>query len=53
MKGLGMPVKISELGVTKDAIPKMAEQATRMAMIGINIRPASEADCIQVLESAM
>jgi alcohol dehydrogenase class IV len=53
LKGLGMPTGLAELNVEKDTIPEMAEKATRMAMIGINVREAGLEDCIQVLEAAL
>jgi alcohol dehydrogenase len=53
LKGLGMPTGLAELKVEKDKIPAMAESATRMAMIGINVREAGLEDCKQVLEAAL
>lgn len=53
LKGLGMPTRLSEVGLEADKIPAIAESATRMAMIGLNIRPADLEDCKRVLEAGL
>ena len=53
LTSLNMPTQISELGLTAEKIPAIAESATKMAMIGLNIRPASLDDCKQVLEAGL
>jgi alcohol dehydrogenase class IV len=49
---LGLPT-LAEAGVQVASFDAMAEEATRMAMIGNNVRPASAADCRAVLEAAL
>ena len=49
---LGLPMRLSEAGIGADAFAEMAQEATRMAMIGNNVRPAAAADCQAVLEAA-
>jgi len=53
LKSLDMPTKLSELGLTADRIPVIAESATKMAMIGLNIRQAGLEECKQVLEAGL
>jgi alcohol dehydrogenase class IV len=53
LTSLNMPTHLSELGLTAEKIPAIAESATKMAMIGLNIRPASLEDCKQVLEAGL
>ena len=48
-----MPTRLSEVGLEADKIPAIAESATRMAMIGLNIRPADLEDCKRVLEAGL
>ena len=49
---LGLPT-LSEMSIDRSSLDGMAEEATRMAMIGNNVRPASAADCRAVLEAAL
>ncbi len=49
---LGLPT-LSEMSLDRASFDAIAEQATRMAMIGNNVRPASAADCRAVLEAAL
>ncbi len=49
---LGLPT-LAETGVQAATFDAMAEEATRMAMIGNNVRPASAADCRAVLDAAL
>jgi len=44
---------LGELGVEKEAIAKMAEDAVRMVMTSNNIRTATAADCAFILERAL
>jgi alcohol dehydrogenase class IV len=53
IRGLGLPSRLGEIGIGPDTIPAMAEEATRMAMIHNNPRPAGAADCRAVLEAAL
>lgn len=50
---LGLPTRLSELGVELRTIRPMGEEAMKMAMIGNNIRPVTLEDCIKVLEEAL
>lgn len=50
---LGLPVTLREVGVERAKIEKMADEATRMAMIGNNIRTATVEDCRAILEEAL
>jgi len=53
LKSLEMPTHLSELGLTADRIPAIAESAIKMAMIGLNIRSAGLEECKQVLENGL
>jgi len=53
LKSLDMPTRLSELGLTSDRIPVIAESATKMAMIGLNIRQAGLEECKKVLEAGL
>jgi alcohol dehydrogenase class IV len=53
LKTLNMPTGLSELGLTPEKIPSIAESATKMAMIGHNIRSAGLEDCKQILEAGL
>ena len=53
LKEVGLPTRLSELGVKKEMITKMAEDATRMVMTPNNIRPATAEDCASILEMAL
>ena len=48
---LGLPVRLGEVGLQKADIPQIAQDATRMAMFGNNIRPASVEELIALLEA--
>jgi alcohol dehydrogenase class IV len=48
---LGLPVRLSEVGLQKADIPQIAQDATRMAMFGNNIRPATVEELIVLLEA--
>jgi len=48
---LGLPVKLSEVGLQKADIPQIAQDTTRMAMFGNNIRPATVDELIALLEA--
>jgi alcohol dehydrogenase class IV len=50
---LGLPVFLSEMGIQAADIPKIAEDAGRMAMYANNVRQASLADCVALLEGAL
>jgi alcohol dehydrogenase class IV len=53
LQSLDMPTRLSEVGLTAEQIPAIAESATKMAMIGMNIRPADLEDCKRVLEAGL
>ena len=53
LKTLDMPTRLSEVGLKAEDIPAIAESATKMAMIGMNIRPATAEDCRKVLEAGL
>lgn len=53
LRGLGLPTRLRELGIDGATFPAIAAEATRMAMIGNNVRPAGEADCLGVLAAAL
>jgi alcohol dehydrogenase class IV len=48
---LGLPTRLSEVGLQKQDIPQIAEGSTHMAMFGNNIRTASEKDLVTLLEA--
>ncbi len=50
LAGLGLPTTLGELGVQRADLQKIAEDSTRMAMFGNNIRPATAAECVALLE---
>lgn len=51
ISGLGLPVKLGEVGLKKEQIPEITEGATHMAMFANNIRPASVEELIALLEA--
>jgi len=53
LEQIGLPTRLGELGVEKEAIAKMAEDAVRMVMTSNNIRTATAADCAFILERAL
>ena len=53
LREIGLPTRLRELGVEKESIEKMAEDATRMVMTPNNIREATAADCVSILEMAL
>jgi alcohol dehydrogenase class IV len=50
---IGLPATLRELGLDGSTFPSIAAEATRMAMIGNNVRPAGEAECRAVLAAAL
>lgn len=55
LAGLGIPTTLRELDIpapTADELKAMAEEASRMAMMPNNPRPASPEDCRRILEQA-
>jgi len=48
---LGLPVRLGEVGLQKADIPQIAQDATRMAMFGNNVRPATVEELIALLEA--
>lgn len=53
LKTLDMPTRLSEVGLKAEDIPAIAESATKMAMIGLNVRSADVNDCKKVLEEGL
>ncbi|MBM4425248.1 MAG: iron-containing alcohol dehydrogenase [Chloroflexi bacterium] len=51
--GLGLPTTLRAVNVESSSFAAMAEEATRMAMIGNNARPAGVAECRAVFEAAL
>lgn len=50
---LEIPLKLSELGAKIDDLDQLAEKATRMAMISLNIRSADKNACYRILETTL
>jgi hypothetical protein len=48
---LGIPGKLSEVGVTKEMLPVAAKQAARFGAMG-SLRPVNEQDVLRILELA-
>jgi len=53
LKTLDMPTRLSEVGLKAEDISVIAESATKMAMIGLNVRPADVEDCKKILEAGL
>jgi len=53
LKTLDMPTHLSEVGLEAEKISAIAESATKMAMIGFNVRSADLEDCKKVLEAGL
>jgi 4-hydroxybutyrate dehydrogenase len=53
VSGLGLPTRLRDVGLDGATFPVIAAEATRMAMIGNNVRAAGEAECLAVLEAAL
>lgn len=53
LKTLDLPTHLSEVGLVAEQIPAIAETATKMAMIGFNVRSADVEDCKKVLEAGL
>jgi len=53
LEQIGLPTRLGELGVKKESIAKMAEDAVRMVMTPNNIRTATAEDCEFILEMAL
>jgi len=53
LTSIGLPMTLRELGLDGATFPAIAAEATRMAMIGNNVRPAGEAECLAVLAAAL
>lgn len=51
--GLGLPTTLREVKAEASTFATIAEEATRMAMIANNVRPAGAAECHAVLEAAL
>lgn len=53
LQSLDLPTRLSEVGLKAEDISAIAESATKMAMIGLNVRPATAEDCQKVLEAGL
>lgn len=52
-KACGVPQRLSELGVPRDAIPEMAKAAMQVTrLLKNNLRTVTEADAVQIYEAA-
>jgi len=52
-KACGIPQRLSDLGVPRDAIPGMAKSAMQVTrLLNNNLRPVTEADAMQIYEAA-
>ena len=51
--GLGLPLTLTQLEITDPDLPAMAEEASRMALLPNNPRPATVADCQRLLEGIL
>jgi alcohol dehydrogenase class IV len=47
---LGLPSTLSQLEIAAPDLPSMAEEASRMALLPNNPRPATAEDCQRLLE---
>jgi len=53
VKECGVPRRLSEVGVPRDAIPRMAKAAMKVIrLLKNNLRPVTESDAIQIYEAA-
>ena len=53
LTSIGLPTTLRDLGLDGATFSAIAAEATRMAMIGNNVRPAGEAECLAVLAAAL
>jgi alcohol dehydrogenase class IV len=53
MADLGLPSALSELDIHDPDLPAMAEEASRMALLPNNPRPATASDCQRLLEGIL
>ncbi|MCX6029283.1 MAG: iron-containing alcohol dehydrogenase [Chloroflexi bacterium] len=53
ISAIGLPTTLRGLGLDGSTFGAIAAEATRMAMIGNNVRPAGEAECLAVLQAAL
>ncbi len=53
LASIGLPTTLRGLGLDGATFPVIAREATRMAMIGNNVRPAGETECLAVLMAAL
>jgi alcohol dehydrogenase len=51
--GLGLPTSLHEAGITTPDLSTLAEEASRMALLPNNPRPATADDCRRVFERAV
>ncbi len=53
LRRIGLPTALRDLGLDGSTFDVLAAEAVRMAMIGNNVRPAGEAECLAVLAAAL
>ncbi|NPV55092.1 MAG: iron-containing alcohol dehydrogenase [Anaerolineae bacterium] len=53
LETLGLPTRLGEVGLKQADIQAIAEGATRMAMIGNNVRAATADDCAAILTAGL
>jgi alcohol dehydrogenase class IV len=49
---IGAPVTLEDVGVTKESLPKMAEDAMKSGHIAVNPRDVTKEDAMRILEKA-
>jgi alcohol dehydrogenase len=50
VRGLGLPLTLGEVGITDPDLAVLSEEASRMALLPNNPRPASAEDCRRIME---
>jgi alcohol dehydrogenase len=53
VRGLGLPSRLSEVGITDPDLASLAEEASRMVLLPNNPRPATVDDCQRILEQML
>ena len=50
---IGLPTRLSDLGVSIDQIPELAEKASKDHLSATNPRPATASDYVELLQRAL
>jgi alcohol dehydrogenase len=50
VRGLGLPLTLTEVGITDPDLAVLAQEASRMALLPNNPRPATAEDCLRIME---